>query len=219
MLIRQRGSRVCVDPVRRWGHFRAAVWWQAAAPIPWIQFAQTRCHLPENKWEAEGRMGWKDKRQACGSTVRLSQKGGEKTVRDEGADGQTEECHGWGKVPPVIERRHSGWQCKRACDKSNCLPAGWGGQLFIQRAAIETARRSRRRKRGWREVGKEGEMAWRETEAQRDQVKRERVQRDSAFRVKVRKTVGSPLTDVFFSLLMNDSWADREEIFRRLWAV
>lgn len=117
---------------------------------------QSRCHLSENKWEAEGRMGWKDKGEACGGTVRLSQKGGEKTVRDGDADGRTEECHGWGKVPPVIERRDSEWQCERACDKSNSWPAG-GGQLVIQRAAIETARRSRRRKRDGGRVGeKEG---------------------------------------------------------------
>lgn len=140
-------------------------------------------------------------------------------------NGQRRRCRWTDRRMPWLRKSPSSNRAKRlrmtvwASVPQKQLFARRRGTISHPASSYWNSEKEQTEKEGWREGGREGGMAWRETEAQRDQVKREWVQRDSAFWVKVRKTVGSPLTDVFFSFLMNDSWADREEIFRRLWAV
>ncbi len=126
------------------------------SPIPRIQFAQSHCHLSEDKWEAEGRMGWKEKREACDSTVLLSQWAERKQLEteiqtDRQTDRQTEECRGGGKVPPVIERRDSEWQSQRGTKATLCPQEGdnysSSEQLLKQR--VGTGGREGK-KEGWR---------------------------------------------------------------------
>lgn len=116
------------------------------SPIPWIQFAQSHCHLSENKWEAEGRMRWKEKGEACDSTVLLSQWAERKRPQtDTQRDSRTEECHGGGKFPPAFERRDSEWQTERET-KATLSP-----QEDENYSSSEQLLKQREGKEGWRD--------------------------------------------------------------------
>lgn len=179
------------------------------SPIPGIQFAQPHCHLSENKWEAEGRMGWKEKGEACDSIVLLSQWAERKRPE---TDKQTDRRMSWWRNIPSSNRTRDSEMTERAWDKSNSLPAG-GWQLFIQWAAIETengnGRRERRREEG-RERRRDGlERNWTERSGQTGM---------SSARLSILSQSEknslvwpSPLTDVSFSFLMKDRRAVRKD--------
>lgn len=122
------------------------------SPILWIQFAQSHYHLSENKWEAEGRTGWKE-RHVTGQW--------EKQPQTE-ADRQTEERHE-GKFPPVIERRD--WQSKCGTKATLCrrrlriihpLRSHWKGERGNKRRDERSEREvnSRVAERKWQEEKK-----------------------------------------------------------------
>lgn len=155
---------------------------ESHSPILWIQFAQSHYHLSENKWEAEGRTGWKE-RHVTGQWEKQPQ-----TEADRQTDRQTEERHE-GKFPPVIERRD--WQSKCGTKATLCrrrlriihpLRSHWKGERGNKRRDERSEREvnSRVAERKWQE----------EKKKKKDQGEREWAQLDSTFWVNVRKLTG-----------------------------
>lgn len=172
---------------------------ESHSPILWIQFAQSHYHLSQNKWEAEGRTGWKE-RHVTGQW--------EKQPQTE-AERQTEERHE-GKFPPVIERRD--WQSKRGTKATLCRR-----RLRIIHPLRSHWKGGRGNKR--RDERSEGEVNSRVAERKwqrgrkKDQGEREWAQLDSTFWVNVRKLTG--LTEQYGSLQFQWIRAeDNVEVFR-----
>lgn len=181
------------------------------SPIPWIQFAQSHCHLSENKWESEGRIGWKEKGEACDSTVLLSQWAARKRLATDILENRQ---NGGGKFPAVNERRDSEWQSERGT-KATLSPQEGGNYSFSEQLLKQRV-----------ETGEEGRVI-----RTRDGLERNRAERETReprsnrneccetqhFESKWEKQAKpSPLTDVFFSFLMNNSRAERKDLLMSL---
>lgn len=132
----------------------------------------------------QGAEGWKEKGEACDSTVLPSQCRERKRLETEGKTaGQTEECCGGEKTPS--SNRMGRFQCQsESGTKATLCPQdddnySSSEQLLRQRLGTLDGREGWREKKGW-----PGEK-----QNQKVQVKQEWLQQDSAFWVKVRKTV------------------------------
>lgn len=127
---------------------------ESHSPILWIQFAQSHCHLSENKWEAEGRTGWKERHVA-------GQWENSRRVK------QTYRRMSWRKIPT------SNWTkrlAEQAWDKSNSLP-----QEVENYSSTEQLLKGgeREQEKGWKERGR-GELSDRERQKERKEERKKK---------------------------------------------
>lgn len=108
---------------------------ESHSPILWIQFAQSHYHLSENKWEAEGRTGWKE-RHVTGQW--------EKQPQTE-ADRQTDRRTPWRKIPTSNRTKRL---AEQVWDKSNSLPQEVENYSSAEKPL---KRREREQEKGWKE--------------------------------------------------------------------
>lgn len=153
---------------------------ESHSPILWIQFAQSHYHLSENKWEAEGRTGWKE-RHVTGQW--------EKQPQTE-ADRQTDRRTPWRKIPTSNRTKRL---AEQVWDKSNSLPQEVENYSSAEKPL---KRREREQEKGWKEwergelKSSREKMTGRKKKKKKDQGEREWAQLDSTFWVNVRKLTG-----------------------------
>lgn len=175
---------------------------ESHSPILWIQFAQSHYHLSENKWEAEGRTGWKE-RHVTGQW--------EKQPQTE-ADRQTDRRTPWRKIPTSNRTKRL---AEQVWDKSNSLLQEVENYSSAEKPL---KRREREQEKGWKEWERGELKSSREKmtgrkKKKKDQGEQEWAQLDSTFWVNVRKLTG--LTEQCGSLQFQWIRAeDNVEVFR-----